>query len=67
MNSLTVDMHKALDFRELYDAISERMGGNLPTSAQKTKVEEMSLDDWNKTKVNTSGLKDWFRSKFNKA
>lgn len=66
MNTLTPDMHKSSQFDKLYDAIVERMGGNLPTSAQKTRVEEMSLDDWNKARVNTSGLKDWFRSRFNK-
>lgn len=64
MNSLTIDMHKAADFGELYDAISERMGGNLPTSAKKTRIEEMSLDDWGKSKVNTSGVWDWLKSQF---
>jgi hypothetical protein len=64
MNTLTPDMHQESDFSALYDAIMERMGGALPTSAKQSKVEEISLDDWNKTKINTSGLQDWIKSKF---
>lgn len=64
MNALTPSMHQSSGFSELYKAIIERMGGVLPTSADKTTVEEMSLDDWNKTQVDTSGLVDWFKSRF---
>lgn len=64
MNALTPSMHHASGFSELYEAIIERMGGVLPTSADKTKVEEMSLDDWNKSQVNTSGLFNWLKSRF---
>lgn len=64
MNALTPNMHKEEDFNTLYEAIVERMGGILSTSAKQSKVEEISLDDWNKTKINTSGLQDWIKSKF---
>ena len=64
MNTLTPDMHGESDFSALYEAIMERVGGALPTSSEQSKVEEISLDDWNKTKINTSPLQNWIKSKF---